>query len=124
MTSLGMRKFRRDPGLTSRMYFTMFMLGILYAIFAIVMWSIVPSFLFVGVIVGGFALVQYFLSDRMILWASGAKLVTEQQEPELHRSIRRMADEPACRCRKSLSSTHMCQMPLRRDETLRTRWWL
>lgn len=92
MTSLGMRKFKRDPGLTSRMYFTMFMLGILYAIFAIVMWSIIPSFLFVGVIVGGFAIVQYFLSDRMILWASGAKLVTEQQEPELHRSIKRLAD--------------------------------
>ena len=84
---------RRDPGLTARMYFTMFMLGILYAIFAIVLWIIgVTNIVFIGVIVGGMALVQYFLSDRMILWATGAKLVTPQQEPELHRSIKRLAD--------------------------------
>lgn len=87
-----MRKFKRDPGLVSRMYFTMFMLGILYAIFAIVLWNLVPSFIFVGGIVGLMALFQYFMSDRMILWASGAKQVTAQQEPELHRTIKRLAD--------------------------------
>lgn len=92
MTSLGMRKFKRDPGLVSRMYFTMFMLGVLYAIFAIVLWGLSFPIVFVGLIVGGFAVFQYVMSDRMILWASGAKLVTAEQEPELHRSIKRLAD--------------------------------
>lgn len=92
MTSLGMRKFKRDPGLVSRMYFTMFMLGVLYAIFAIVLWGLSMPIVFIALIVGGFALFQYFSSDKMILWGSGAKLVTAEQEPELHRSIKRLAD--------------------------------
>ena len=92
MTTLGMRKFRRDPGLVTRMYFTMFMLGILYAIFALVLYGVGLTLTPIIVIVGIMALVQYFLSDRMILWASGAKLVTAQQEPELHRTVKRLAD--------------------------------
>ena len=92
MINPGMRKFKRDPGLVSRMYFTMFMLGVLYAIFAIVLWGLSFPIILVGVIVGAFALFQYFSSDRMVLWSSGAKLVTAQQEPELHRSIKRLAD--------------------------------
>lgn len=68
------------------------MLGVLYAIFAIVLWGLSMPIVFIAVIVGGFALFQYFMSDRMILWASGAKLVTAEQEPELHRSIKRLAD--------------------------------
>lgn len=87
-----MRKFKRDPGLVTRMYFTMFMLGVLYAIFAVVLWGLSVPIVFIGVIVGGFALFQYFMSDRMILWGSGAKLVTAEQEPELHRTIKRLAD--------------------------------
>jgi heat shock protein HtpX len=77
------------------MYFTMFMLGVLYAIFALVLWAFGVQIVFIGVIVGIMALVQYFLSDKMILWASGAKLVTQQQEPELHRSIKMLADRAA-----------------------------
>lgn len=88
-----MRKFKRDPGVVSRMYFTMFMLGILYAIFAVVLWGLSFPIVFIGVIVGGFAIFQYVMSDRMILWASRAKLVTAQEEPELHRTIKRMADK-------------------------------
>ncbi len=91
MTSLGMRNFKRDPGLTSRMYFTMFMLGVLYAIFAVVLWGLSVPIIFIAVIVGGIVLFQYFTSDRMIMWASGAKVVTAEEEPELHRSISRLA---------------------------------
>ena len=92
MTSPGMRNFKRDPGLVSRMYFTMSMLGVLYAIFAVVLWGLSLPIIFIGIIVGGFALFQYFSSDRMILRASGAKLVAVEQEPDLHRSIKRLAD--------------------------------
>ena len=91
MTSPGMRSFKRDPGLVTRMYFTMFMLGVLYAIFAVVLWGLSIPIIFIALIVGGFVLFQYFSSDRMILWSSGAKIVTAEQEPELHRSISRLA---------------------------------
>jgi heat shock protein HtpX len=72
----GVRKFKRDSGLVTRMYFTMFMLGVLYAIFAMVLWALSFPIIFIGAIVGGMALFQYYMSDKLILWGSGAKLVT------------------------------------------------
>ena len=92
MTMYGVRRFKRDSGLVTRMYFTMFMLGVLYAIFAMVLWALSFPIVFIGALVGGIALFQYFMSDRIILWGSGAKLVTAEQEPELHQMIKRLAD--------------------------------
>jgi heat shock protein HtpX len=48
-------------------------------------------------IVGGIALFQYFTSDKLALMASGAKVVSEQDAPELHAMVDRlvaMADLP------------------------------
>jgi len=48
-------------------------------------------------IIGGLAFFQYFTSDKLALKASGAKIVTEQEAPELHAMIERlcaMADLP------------------------------
>jgi len=91
LTMYGVRKFKRDSGLVTRMYFTMFMLGVLYAIFAMVLWALSFPIIFIGAIVGGMALFQYYMSDKLILWGSGSKLVTAEQEPELHRMINRLA---------------------------------
>ena len=74
------------------MYFTMFLLGVLYALFALFLIGVGMDIIFVGVIVGVMVLFQYFMSDRLILWSSGAKLVTREQEPELHAMIGRLAD--------------------------------
>lgn len=85
------RTFRRDPGLVTRMYFTMFLLGILYAFFVLVMLALGVDLIFVGAIVGIMALVQFFLSDRLIIWSTGAKIVSREQEPELHAMVERLA---------------------------------
>jgi heat shock protein HtpX len=73
------------------MYFTMFLLGILYAIFVLVMMALGVNLVFIGVIVGIMALIQFFLSDRLILWSTGAKVVTREQEPQLHAMVERLA---------------------------------
>jgi heat shock protein HtpX len=86
-----MRKFKRDPGLVSRMYLTMIMLGVLYGVFALIMLAVGVQLIFIGVIVGAMALFQYFMSDRLVLWGSGAKLVTAEQEPQLHAMVGRLA---------------------------------
>lgn len=86
------RSFRRDPGLVTRMYFTMFMLGILYAIFVMVLWAFGIPLIFIGSIVGAMALFQFFLSDKLIIWSTGAKVVTREQEPELHAMVSRLAE--------------------------------
>ncbi len=92
------RNFGRDRGLTLRMLATGGLLGLLYVGFALVL----LYFLNVGlapmlVIIVGIAVVQYWTSDKLALAASGAKIVTAEQAPELHAMVERlcaMADLP------------------------------
>ena len=67
------------------MYFTMFMLGFLYAVFALFLWQAGTAMIFIAPIIGIIMAVQYFMSDRLILMSTGAKKVTAEQEPELPR---------------------------------------
>ena len=92
------RNFGRDRGLTLRMLATGGLLGLLYVGFALVL----LYFLNLGlapmlVIIVGIAVVQYWTSDKLALAASGAKIVTAEQAPELHAMVERlcaMADLP------------------------------
>jgi heat shock protein HtpX len=92
------RTYGRDTGLTLRMLATSGLLGLLYVGFA----AVLISYLNVGVlpmllIVGGIALFQYYTSAKLALLASGAKVVSEQEAPELHAMVDRlsaMADLP------------------------------
>jgi heat shock protein HtpX len=92
------RTYGRDAGLTIRMLATSGLLGLLYVAFA----AVLISYLNVGIlpmvlIIGGIAFFQYFTSDKLALRASGAKIVSEQEAPELHAMIDRlcaMADLP------------------------------
>ena len=74
------------------MYFTMFMLGFLYAIFALFLMAAGMQLIFIGGIVGVMVVVQYYMSDKLILMSTGAKEVTAEQQPELHRMVKRLAD--------------------------------
>jgi len=91
MATLGTRRIPRDPGLVKRMYFTMFMLGVLYAAFALILLSFGVPIIFMAVIVGVIAVVQFFMSDKMVLWSTGAKVVSQAEEPELHAIVGRLA---------------------------------
>ena len=84
-------KFKRDSGLVTRMYFTMFMLGILYGVFALFLMAVNFPIILIGVIVAVLVGVQYFLSDKMIMWSTGAKEVKREQEPELFAMVERVA---------------------------------
>jgi heat shock protein HtpX len=92
------RAYGRDTGLSLRMLATSGMLGLLYVAFA----AVLISYLQVGIlpmllIIGGMALFQYYTSDKLALLASGAKVVTPEQAPELHAMVERlcaMADLP------------------------------
>lgn len=91
MSTLGHRKIARDKGLVSRMYTTMFLLGLLYAAFVLVLYRSGMSIGVIAVIVGIMLMVQYYMSDRIILWSTGAKKVTREQEPELYEMVERLA---------------------------------
>ena len=60
-----MKKFKRDKELVFRMYFTWFLLGILYFFFAMFLNAFGVQFGFIVVIVLVFGSIQYFMSDKM-----------------------------------------------------------
>jgi|SRR5215210_5030382 len=85
------KAYGRDFGLSSRMVLTSFLLGALYVGFALVLFrlldvGLVPMLL----IVVGLAVFQYYTSDKIALMASGAKVVTPEQAPELHAMVDRL----------------------------------
>ncbi len=92
------KAYGRDAGLSLRMLFTSFLLGLLYVVFALVLfYALNAGLVLMLVIVGGLALVQYYTSDKLALKASGAKVVSEEEAPELHAIVERlcgMADLP------------------------------
>jgi heat shock protein HtpX len=92
------KAFGRDFGLSSRMVITSFLLGLLYVVFAVVLFQVLSvGLLPMLLIVVGLAVFQYYTSDKLALAASGAKVVTPEQAPELHAMVDRlcaMADLP------------------------------
>ena len=85
------KTYGRDRGLTLRMLATGGLLGLLYVVFAVVLFSVLNVGLApMLVIVIGLAVVQYYTSDKLALAASGAKIVSEQDAPELHAMVERL----------------------------------
>ena len=80
-------KLKRDSKLVSRMYFTWFLLGILYAFFILILNAFGVQFGFIAFIVIIFGSVQYFMSDKMVLWSSGAKLIERQDDERLFQIV-------------------------------------
>ena len=92
------RSYGRDAGLSFRIILTSSLLGLLYVIFAVVLFNVLNVGLVpLIVIVVGIAFFQYFTSDKLALAASGAKVVERDEAPELHDMVERlcaMADLP------------------------------
>jgi heat shock protein HtpX len=85
------KNFGRDRGLSLRMLLTGGLLGLLYVIFGVVLFSLLNgSIVFMLVIVIGLAFFQYYTSDKVALAASGAKVVSAEEAPELHAMVERL----------------------------------
>jgi heat shock protein HtpX len=86
-------QWQRDLGLTTRVWFTMLLLLIVNLIFLSVLrylgfgmvWLIVFAFVM--------AFAQYFFSDRLVLWSTGAREVSRDEFPELHAMVEKLAKE-------------------------------
>nr|WP_303715260.1 zinc metalloprotease HtpX [Methanoculleus marisnigri] len=84
-------KWTRDFGLTMRMLLTSFLLLIVYLIFLGVLYALRFPFEFLLLMAAGMAFVQYFFSDKLVLWSTGTRIVEEDEYPELHRMVERLA---------------------------------
>ena len=98
METMKRRNYGRDAGLTIRMILTGGLLGLLYVVFAVILFSVLNVGLVpLIVIVVGIAFFQYYTSDKLALRAAGAKVVTPEEAPALHEMVERlcaMADLP------------------------------
>lgn len=81
---------RRDTGLTTRMILSFAILTLLYLVFLGALVYVGLDFISITVIASIMILAQWYFSDKIVLWSSGAKKVTREQFPELHDIVERI----------------------------------
>ena len=85
------RWYKPDVGLSMRMVLTMFLLGLVYVVFGAILWKVgvgLGILIFFALIL---AIAQLFFADKIALLSMGARYVSEQEAPELHDMIGRLA---------------------------------
>src|SRR6185312_7989411 len=70
---------------------TLFLLFVLYTAFLAVLWFATGSAALLVLVGAGFVLFQYFASDKLVLLSTGASIIDDQSEPDLHRIVQRLA---------------------------------
>src|SRR3954468_2555121 len=83
-------QFGKDTGLQFRMLLTIFLLGLVYVIFAGVIFAAGGSAVAIVLFVPVLSSVQFFASDKLALRAMGAREVSPGEAPELHAMIERL----------------------------------
>ncbi len=84
------RRLGRDSQLQMRMVITMLLLGALYGFFIYFLVGVAGSGLMLF-IVGGFVLVQFWFSDKLVLASMRAKVVSPEEAPKLHAMVDRLS---------------------------------
>ena len=80
----------RDVGLAVRMYLTMFLLAVVYLGFLSLLYALGFPVTTIMLIAGIMLFMQYYFSDRLVLLATGARIVSEREAPELYEIVRRL----------------------------------
>lgn len=86
-------EWKRDWGLTGRVWLTMFLLFILYLVFMTILWALGAGVWLIVALAVGMGLVQYFFSDKLVLWSTGARIVEADEYPDLHRMVEKLCRE-------------------------------
>jgi heat shock protein HtpX len=86
-------EWKADWGLRARMALTMLLLVVLYFVFLGVLSLYFTRMLPVLIIMGLFLGAQWFFSDKLALYSMGATEVGEDEYPELHATVSRLAQQ-------------------------------
>jgi len=84
-------KWTRDFGLTMRMFLTSFLLLIVYLVFLGILAALGFPFGSLLLIAAVMAFLQYYFSDKLVLWSTRTRIVEEDEYPELHRMVESLA---------------------------------
>lgn len=86
-------KIKRDVGLRARMILSFIILGILYVLFLSVLHYLGIGYIPLAIIASAMIMAQWYFSDKIVLWTSGAKIVSKDDYPKLHDIIERLASK-------------------------------
>ena len=86
-------EWKRDWGLTARVWLTMFLLFIVYLVFMTVLWEFGAGLGLIVILAVGMAFVQYFFSDKLVLWSTRARIISDDEYPDLHQMIAKLCKE-------------------------------
>ncbi len=73
-----------DWGFTIRKIIVYGTLFVLFALAILIMVALGVQPWLIALFSGGFLFVQYFFSDKLVLWSTGAQVVSESEAPRLH----------------------------------------
>jgi heat shock protein HtpX len=66
-------------------------LGALYLIFLSILHYLGVGYMPLAIIASAMILAQWYFSDKIVLWTSGAKIVAKEEYPRLHEIVERLS---------------------------------
>ena len=81
--------YGKDTGLSLRMMVTGALLIIVYLAFLTLL-SFFLDFIFLLIFAALFVFLQFYFADKLVLWSTGAKIVSPQEAPQLHTLVERL----------------------------------
>jgi heat shock protein HtpX len=84
------RRIPADRGLNVRMFLTGLFMVILYVAFIGILFAVLHSLIVIVVIAGGLLFCQFWFSDKIAMFGMKARVVTPEQEPQLHAVVDRL----------------------------------
>ena len=85
--------WKRDSGLTARMTLSFIILGILYVVFLSILHYLGVGYIPLAFIAGVMIMAQWYFSDKIVLWTSGAKIVSKEEYPQLHNIVENLLNK-------------------------------
>jgi heat shock protein HtpX len=86
-------EWKRDWGLTARVWLTGLLLLLLYLVFMTVLLAFGVGTSVIILLAVGMGLFQYFFSEKLVLWSTGARVIESDEYPELHRIVEKLCKE-------------------------------
>jgi heat shock protein HtpX len=84
-------KWKEDSGLRARMGLSFVILCILYVVFLSILNYLGVGYIPLAMIASVMILAQWFFSDKIVLWSSGARIVSREEYPRLHEIVERLS---------------------------------
>jgi heat shock protein HtpX len=83
--------WRGDAGLNARMILSFVILGILYSLFLGILYYLGVGYIPLAMIASVMIIAQWYFSDKIVLWSSGAKIISKEEYPRLHEIVERLS---------------------------------